>query len=36
VTDEEVEELLRASEPILAILSKIQRRKEGAAKRLRI
>jgi hypothetical protein len=36
VTDEEIEELLRASEPILAILSKIQRRKEGAAKRLRI
>jgi hypothetical protein len=34
VTDEEVEELLKASEPILAILSRIQRRKEGAAKRL--
>lgn len=28
VTDEEVEELLKASEPILAILSRIQRRKE--------
>ena len=28
VTDEEIEELLKASEPILAILSKIQRRKE--------
>jgi hypothetical protein len=28
VTDEEIEELLRASEPILAILSRIQRRKE--------
>jgi hypothetical protein len=30
VTDEEVEELLKASEPILAILSRIQRRKEKA------
>jgi hypothetical protein len=30
VTDEEVEELLKASEPILAILSRIQRRKEQA------
>jgi hypothetical protein len=28
VTDEEIEELLRASEPILAILSRIQRRRE--------
>lgn len=28
VTDDEIEELLKASEPILAILSKIQRRKE--------
>lgn len=28
VTDEEIEELLRASEPILTILSRIQRRKE--------
>src|ERR1700759_1769362 len=28
VTDEEVEELLKASEPILAILSRIQRRRE--------
>lgn len=36
VTDEEIEELLKASEPILAILRRIQRRKEGAAKRLRI
>jgi len=36
VTDEEIEELLKASEPILAILSRIQRRKEGAAKRLKI
>ena len=30
VTDEEIEELLKASEPILAILSRIQRRKEHA------
>lgn len=30
VTEEEVEELLKASEPILAILSRIQRRKEQA------
>lgn len=30
VTDEEVEELLKASEPILAILNRIQRRKEQA------
>jgi hypothetical protein len=30
VTDEEVEALLKASEPILAILSRIQRRKEQA------
>lgn len=28
VTDEELEELLKASEPVLAILSRIQRRKE--------
>lgn len=28
VTDEEIEELLKASEPILAILSRIRRRKE--------
>jgi hypothetical protein len=35
VIDEEIEELLKASEPILAILS-IQRRKEGATKRLKI
>lgn len=28
VTDEEIEELLKASEPVLAILSRIQRRKE--------
>lgn len=28
VNDEEIEELLKASEPILAILSRIQRRKE--------
>ena len=34
VSDEEVEELLRASEPILAILSRIQRRKEAVSKRL--
>jgi hypothetical protein len=36
VTDEEIENLLKASEPILAILSRIQRRKDGAAKKLRI
>jgi hypothetical protein len=30
VTDEEIEELLKVSEPILAILSRIQRRKEQA------
>lgn len=37
VTDEEIEELLKASEPILAILSRIQRRKkEGPSTRLRI
>jgi hypothetical protein len=36
VTDAEIEEILKASEPIPAILSRIQRRKEGAAKRLRI
>ena len=28
VTDDEIEELLKASEPILAILSRVQRRKE--------
>jgi hypothetical protein len=36
VTDEEIEELLKASEPILAILSRIRRRKEGAATRLKV
>jgi hypothetical protein len=36
ISDEEIEELLKASEPILAILNRIQRRKEGAAKRLKI
>jgi hypothetical protein len=36
VMDEEIEELLKASEPILMILSRIQRRKEGAAKMLKI
>ena len=36
VFDEEIEELLKASEPILAILTKIRRRKEGAPKRLRL
>jgi hypothetical protein len=36
VTDEEVDELLKASEPILAILSRIQRRKEGVAKKLKL
>lgn len=36
VSDEEIEELLKASEPILAIVSRIRRRKEGAAKRLKI
>lgn len=35
VTDEEIEELLKASEPILAILSKIRRRKEGSATRIK-
>lgn len=30
VTDEEIEELLKASEPIMAVLSKIQRRREKA------
>lgn len=36
VTDEEIEELLKASEPILAILSRIRRRKEGATTKLRL
>lgn len=36
VTDEEIEELLKASEPILAILSRIRRRKEGAATKLKV
>lgn len=36
VTDEEIEELLKASEPILAILSRIRRRKEGATTRLKV
>jgi hypothetical protein len=35
VTDEEIEELLKASEPILAILSRIQRRK-GQTKVIRV
>jgi hypothetical protein len=35
VTDEEVEELLKASEPILAILSRIQRRK-GLSKVIKV
>jgi hypothetical protein len=35
VTEEEIDELLKASEPILTILARIQRRKErGAAKKL--
>lgn len=36
VTDEEIEELLKASEPILAILNRIRRRKEGTASRLKL
>ena len=36
VTDEEIEELLKASEPILAMLNRIQRRKDGAAQKLKI
>ena len=36
VSDEEIEELLKASEPILAILARIRRRKEGGPKRLRL
>lgn len=36
VTDDEIEELLKASEPILAILSRIRRRKEGATTRLKV
>ena len=36
VSDEEIEELLKASEPILAILNRIRRRKEGGSKRLRL
>lgn len=35
VTDEEIEELLKASEPILAILSRIQRRKERAVQKFK-
>jgi hypothetical protein len=35
VLDEEIDELLKVSEPVMTILAKIQRRKErGAAKRL--
>lgn len=35
VADEEIDELLKASEPVLTILAKIQRRKErGALKQL--
>jgi hypothetical protein len=36
VTDDEIEELLKASEPILTILSRIRRRKAGAIMRLKI
>ena len=36
VSDEEIDELLKVSEPVLAILSKIQRRKEKKAVRLQI
>ncbi len=36
VADEEIEELLKLSEPILTILSKIRRRKEGAVTKLRL
>lgn len=34
VLDDEIEELLKASEPIMTILSRIQRRREGETKRL--
>jgi hypothetical protein len=34
VTEEEIDKLLKASEPILAILSRIQRRKSGSIKRI--
>jgi arsenate reductase-like glutaredoxin family protein len=36
VTDEEIEELLKASEPILAILSMIQHRKQRTALKLKL
>lgn len=36
MTDEEIEGILKASEPVIAILSRIQRRKGGVTKRLRI
>lgn len=36
VTDEEIEELLKASEPIMTILSRIQRRKDGEIRKLRL
>jgi hypothetical protein len=36
VTAEEIEELLKASEPILTILGRIRRRKEGATMKLRM
>jgi hypothetical protein len=31
VTDEEIDELLRVSEPVLTVLARIQRRKERVA-----
>jgi hypothetical protein len=34
--DEEIEELLKASEPIMTILNRIQRRKAGESQRLRL
>ena len=36
VTDEEIEELLKASESVMALLSKIQRRKAASTKKIRI
>lgn len=36
VMDEEIEELLKASEPIMTILNRIQRRKDGESRRLRL
>jgi hypothetical protein len=36
VRDEEIEELLKASEPIMTILNRIQRRKDGESRRLRL